>query len=92
MSNTQENIADTGQRHPRRSRTGPAEDGQLDYGQTTTRPSSEPTDRATVSSRRHEERPAYRWTDEDIEAARQQEKDKLYPRIEEMRLPTQGPA
>lgn len=31
-----------------------------------------------------EQRPAYRWTDEDIERARQQEKEKLYPRIDEM--------
>ena len=30
-----------------------------------------------------EDRPAYRWTDEDIENARKQEKDKLYPRIED---------
>jgi hypothetical protein len=31
-----------------------------------------------------EQRPAYRWTDEDIEKARQQEKDKLYGRIEDL--------
>lgn len=31
-----------------------------------------------------EQRPAYRWTDEDIENARRQEKEKLYPRIEDM--------
>src|SRR5262245_20576106 len=31
-----------------------------------------------------DDRPAYRWTDQDIEAARQQEKDKLYGRIEDM--------
>ena len=31
-----------------------------------------------------EERPAYRWTDDDIEKARQQEKEKLYPRIDDM--------
>jgi hypothetical protein len=31
-----------------------------------------------------EQRPAYRWTDEDIEAARKQEKDKLYGRIEDV--------
>lgn len=29
-------------------------------------------------------RPAYRWTDEDLASARQQEKDKLYGRIEDM--------
>lgn len=31
-----------------------------------------------------DQRPAYRWTDEDIENARRQEKEKLYPRIEDM--------
>jgi hypothetical protein len=31
-----------------------------------------------------EDRPSYRWTDDDIERARQQEKEKLYPRIDEM--------
>jgi hypothetical protein len=31
-----------------------------------------------------DQRPAYRWTDEDLENARKQEKDKLYGRIEDM--------
>lgn len=31
-----------------------------------------------------EDRPSYRWTDDDIANARTQEKEKLYPRIEEM--------
>ena len=31
-----------------------------------------------------DDRPAYRWTDEDLEKARQQEKDKLYGRLDEM--------
>lgn len=34
--------------------------------------------------RQSQDRPAYRWTDEDIENARRQEKEKLYPRLEDM--------
>jgi hypothetical protein len=37
-----------------------------------------------VPQQQGDPRPAYRWTDEDIAAARQQEKDKLYGRIEDL--------
>ena len=37
-----------------------------------------------------EARPAYRWTDEDIEAARTQEKDKLYGRITDVQAQLQA--
>ena len=77
MSNT-ENITDTGQgfltgvqpAQPRRAADWTGAEQGNGNGQTT--------------QTRQDERPAYRWTDEDIAAARQQEKDKLYGRIEQM--------
>jgi len=77
MSNT-ENIADTGNgfivgaqsAQPRRAADWTGNDQPNGNGQTT--------------QTSQDERPAYRWTDEDIAQARQQEKDKLYGRIEQM--------
>ena len=37
-----------------------------------------------------EQRPAYRWTDEDLEAARTQEKDKLYGRLNDVQAQMQA--
>ena len=82
MSNTQGNVADTGQGfivgvEPAQPRMAnefiPQRPDQAVSQPTQSRNGPPP-----------EERPAYRWTDEDVENARKQEKEKLYPRIEEM--------
>ena len=75
MSNTPtDNITDTGQGfltgvQPAQPRKAADWNGQSQA------PDAQP---------QQEQRPAYRWTDEDIAQARQQEKDKLYGRIEQM--------
>ena len=48
------------------------------------RPDQAVSQQQPVNVQPNEQRPAYRWTDEDIENARKQEKDKLYGRIEDM--------
>ena len=85
MSNT-ENVSDTGQgilvgvepAQPRRS-------ADWNGGQTPAQQVSQPAQ----ASEQQEQRPAYRWTDEDLEAARTQEKDKLYGRLNEMQTQLQ---
>jgi hypothetical protein len=82
MSNTSGNVSDTGQGilvgvEPAQPRMT-SEFQQTRPDQAVSQPAPQ---RNGPSS---EERPAYRWTDEDIERARQQEKEKLYPRLEDM--------
>jgi hypothetical protein len=79
MTTTSENTGDTGSGflqgvQPAQPRMAGDWNGQQRPDQAVSQPvpSNEPP------------RPAYRWTDEDIENARKQEKDKLYPRIEDM--------
>ena len=79
MSNTDNTITDTGNgfivgaqpAQPRRAADWTGDNTQ-------TQPKGQTTQSQT------DERPAYRWTDEDIANARQQEKDKLYGRIEQL--------
>lgn len=82
MSNAQGNVSDTGQGiligvEPAQPRMA-ADFAQQRPDQAVSQPV------ANGNGQPQEQRPAYRWTDEDIEAARKQEKDKLYPRIEDM--------
>lgn len=49
------------------------------------RPDQAVTQQPPPRQQQQPERPAYRWTDEDIENARRQEKDKLYPQLDEMK-------
>jgi hypothetical protein len=55
-----------------------------DWTGTSLRPDQQVSQPVTQQQLPAEQRPAYRWTDEDIENARRQEKEKLYPRIEDM--------
>jgi hypothetical protein len=55
-----------------------------DWNGTSLRPDQQVSQPVTQQQLPAEQRPAYRWTDEDIENARRQEKEKLYPRIEDM--------
>lgn len=48
------------------------------------RPDQMVTPQGTTATLPNDQRPAYRWTDEDLESARKQEKDKLYGRIEDV--------
>jgi hypothetical protein len=78
---TTENIGDTGSgfivgAQPAQPRLA------SDWGQQQ-RPDQAVTQPMPNGAPPQEQRPAYRWTDEDLEAARKQEKDKLYGRIED---------
>jgi len=81
-TNTTENIGDTGNgfivgAQPAQPRMA------SDWGQTQ-RPDQAVSQPVPNGAPPQEQRPAYRWTDEDIENARKQEKDKLYGRIEDV--------
>ena len=82
MSTSQENISDTGNgiivgAEPAQPRRAADWNG-------TSRPDQQVSQPVQGGQQPAQERPAYRWTDEDLEAARKQEKDKLYNRIEDL--------
>lgn len=82
MSTSQENISDTGQGiivgvEPAQPRRAADWNGN-------SRPDQQVSQPVQGGQQPVQDRPAYRWTDEDIEAARKQEKDKLYSRIEDL--------
>lgn len=84
MANTENQIADTGNgiivgAQPAQPRMANDWQGNSRPDQAVSQPAI-----VTTSNSTNEQRPAYRWTDEDIENARKQEKDKLYGRIEDM--------
>jgi len=84
MANTENSIGDTG--NGIIVGATPAQPRSATEWQTTNqRPDQQVSQPVVVTGTpATEQRPAYRWTDEDIENARKQEKDKLYGRIEDM--------
>ena len=82
MSNTQGNIADTGQGILVGAEPAQPRMANDFIPQRPDQAVSQPV--PPRNGPPQEDRPAYRWTDDDIERARQQEKEKLYPRLEDM--------
>jgi DNA repair exonuclease SbcCD ATPase subunit len=81
MSDTSHTITDTGQGflqgvEPAQPRMA------ADWGQGTA--AQQVAQQQPLVQPQEEQRPAYRWTDEDIANARREEKDKLYPTIQQL--------
>lgn len=81
MTNASNNITDTGQGflqgvEPAQPRMA------ADWQQGT--PAQQVTQQQPLVQPQEEQRPAYRWTDDDIANARREEKDKLYPTIQQL--------
>lgn len=80
---SQDNIADTGAGFIQGVQ--PAQPRMAADWQTTQTPAQQVSQPVSYAPQPNGlQQPTARWTDEDIERARQQEKDKLYPRLDEM--------